>query len=159
MALGATAVASVATGCIEERPPLRLRALEVIHEVDGVFDDSLELEVHAFDADEGTFLGCARAREAVASDVRYAMNHAFLRGSTDLEDRELLRDEELVGRSVVLVVAEIDDPSGQGRGCPLLYDVDDDIVGVSAVISEESMMSGVSLVFDRVASLSVGVAP
>lgn len=157
MAAFAVCVAPVASGClVEERPPLRVQAIEVRGELDGAFDD-LELEVHAFDAELGTFLGCAALVKADANNTRYAMKQAFVSSAgaagAEEEDRELLRDADLVGRSLVLVVAEIDSNSG----CPRVYDFNDEVVGVSPVISEESLMQGVSLSFDRVSLLSVGV--
>ncbi len=132
---------------------LLVTGLEVRDEDDG---NQLELEVHLFDADSGAALGCAGQRSGLvsadASDTRYSLQARFHRATSPAQGGEgeeaWIHGADLIDRSLIFVVIEDD-----AITCPELYGGEDDLVGVSPVISFEELASPVSFHFDRVTAL------
>jgi hypothetical protein len=141
------------TACLPERPTLSVKELTVREEVDE--SGLLELEVHAFDADFGRFLGCAAITEADYSGVRYRVASPFLKSPElprdDRSPSKLLVDLDLVGRNLVFVVTERDDAA-----CNAPYQAGEDIVGISDVVPARALPPSIPWRFDRVVSLIVG---
>jgi len=142
------------TACLPERLTLSVHELTVREDVDG--SGFLELEVHAFDADSGRFLGCAPVAEADYSGVRYRVQAPFLKSkelpADERSPSELLVDLDVVGRTLVFVVTERD-----AAHCNDPYQQNEDLVGISEGIPVAALSPPKALAFDRVVLLTVGL--
>ncbi len=142
--------------CIAEGTVL-LSGIEVKGEID---EDSLQIEVHAFDAGSGAFLGCAGTDSGLEkvdrSGQRYDLKARFERSpelaEESFEPSRWMMDVDLDLRELVFVVTEDD-----GEPCPSVYGIGDDILGVSPVVAGETLSSSVKLAFDRVPYLLLEV--
>lgn len=139
------ALAASAAACIDSEPTLHLAELEVTGETDFGL---LEIEVHLFDQDTRTHLGCAGEEEDLefvdASDFRYRLEAELIRPGTD----DGIHERDLAGRRIELIVIEDDD-----LPCPVPPGPDDDVIGIARDLGAGSFETGASFSFDRVVTM------
>jgi hypothetical protein len=125
---------------------------------DGAFDDHLEIEVHMRSLDDDSFIGCASERTGLIApedDRTFNVEAGFVDTWGDLTF------DGVTNQEVVFRVVEDDDQScphdDTGDVNEPLFDLDDDLLGVSDPIMISELENGLELSFDDVPELELGV--